>query len=91
MFFGCHRFNKKQQQNISALGKVIYTKYYKHWPYTVTHTIDCVCNKILNHGTYHGLNHGLLFSLFKFFGRKHILNQLDNTGLKSRFLFCLAF
>ena len=28
------------------------------------HTIDCVCSKILNHG----LNHGLLFSLFKFFG-----------------------
>ena len=27
------------------LGKVIYTKYSKHWPYTVAHTIDCVCRK----------------------------------------------
>ena len=33
--------------------------------YLLWHTqlIDCVCSKILNHG----LNHGLLFSLFKFF------------------------
>ena len=23
--------------------KVIYTKYSKHWPYTVAHTIECVC------------------------------------------------
>ena len=27
------------------LGKVIYTKYSKRWPYTVAHTIDCVCRK----------------------------------------------
>ena len=34
--------------------KVIYTKYSKHWPYTVAHTIDCVCrNSILLHS---GLN-----------------------------------
>ena len=25
--------------------KVIYIKYSKHWPFTVTHTIDCVCRK----------------------------------------------
>ena len=29
--------------------KVIYTKYSKHWPYTVAHTIDCVCSKMLNY------------------------------------------
>ena len=52
--------------------KVIYPKYSKHWLSNVAHTIDCVCNKILNHG----LNHGLLFSLFKFFGWKNILNNL---------------
>ena len=46
--------------------KVIYPKYSKHWLSTVAHTIECVCSKILNHG----LNHGLLFSLFKFFGWK---------------------
>ena len=40
--------------------KVIYTKYSKHCPYTVVHTIDCVCRKIN-----HGLNHGLFISLFK--------------------------
>ena len=26
-------------------SKVIYTKYSKHWPYTVAHIIDCVCRK----------------------------------------------
>ena len=42
------------------LPKVIYPKYSKHWPYTMAHTIDCVCSKILNHG----LNHGIFLSLF---------------------------
>ena len=28
--------------------KVIYTKYSKHWPYTVAYTFDCVCSKINN-------------------------------------------
>ena len=41
--------------------KVIYPKYSKHWPYTVVHTIDCVCSKILDHSS----NHGLFLSLFK--------------------------
>ena len=50
--------------------KVISPNYSKLWLYTVAHTIDCVCSKILNHR----LNHGLLFSLFKFFGWKNILN-----------------
>ena len=47
-------------------SKVIYPNYSKHWLTTVAHTIDCVYSKILNHG----LNHGLLFSLFLFFGWK---------------------
>ena len=42
-------------------AKVIHPKYSKHWPYTLAHTIDCVCSKMLNHG----LNHGLFLSLFK--------------------------
>ena len=29
-------------------AKVIYTKYSKHWLYTVAHTIECVCSKINN-------------------------------------------
>ena len=41
--------------------EVIYPKYSKHWPFTVAHTIDCVCSKMLNHG----INHGIFFSLFK--------------------------
>ena len=45
----------------STVVKVIYPKYSKHWPYTVAHTIDCVCSKMLNHG----LNHGLFLLLFK--------------------------
>ena len=44
-------------------SKVIYPKYSKYWLSTVALTIDCVCSKIWNHG----LNHGFLFSLFKFF------------------------
>ena len=30
------------------LTKVIYTKYSKHWLYTVAHTIECVCSKMNN-------------------------------------------
>ena len=51
--------------------KVIYPKYSKHWTYTLAHTIDCVCSKMLNRG----LHHGLFLSLFKFFGWKYILNS----------------
>ena len=51
-------------QNVTAFLIVIHPKYSKHLPYTVAHTIDCVCSIMLNHG----VNHGLLFSLFKFFG-----------------------
>ena len=42
-------------------NKVIYPMYSKYLLYTVAHTIDSVCSKMLNHG----LNHGLFFSLFK--------------------------
>jgi hypothetical protein len=49
---------------VGVCVKVIHPKYSKHWIYTVVHTIDYVCSKILNHG--------LSFSLFKFFGWKNI-------------------
>ena len=55
------RFLSHKNLEILARCKVIHTKYSKHWPYTVAHTIDCVCIKMLNHG----LNHGLFLSLFK--------------------------
>ena len=45
---------------IRPSSKVLYTKYSKYWPYTVAHTIDCVCRKMLNHG----LNHAIFLSLF---------------------------
>ena len=45
---------------INDEAKVIYTKYSKHCPYTVAHTIECVCSNIN-----HGLNHGLFISLLK--------------------------
>ena len=35
-------------KQVVAVGKVIYTKYSKHWLYTVAHTIECVCSKINN-------------------------------------------
>ena len=54
------RFGVKTIPHICPLIKVIYTKYSKHCPYTVAHTIECVCSKIN-----HGLNHGLFISLLK--------------------------
>ena len=88
-------FQKSRETVVSYIGllqfhefpKVIYPKESKHRLSPVAHTIDFMCSKILNHG----LNHGLLFSLFKFLGWKNNLNQLENSGLKSRFLFCLIF
>ena len=59
-------FGASSQQQSSA--KAIHLKCYKHWPYTVAHTINCVCIKILNLG----LNHGLFLSLFKLL--PHTLN-----------------
>ena len=41
--------------------KVIYPKYSKHWTYTVAHTIDCGCSKMISHG----LNHELFLSLLR--------------------------
>ena len=55
------KINSQKCDYFQNLGKVIYPKYSKHWAYTVPHTIDCVCSKMLNHG----LNHGLFLSLFK--------------------------
>ena len=64
-------YNPNSKIDILKCGfKVIYPKYSKHWLSSVAHTIDCVCGKILNHG----LNHGLMFSLFEFFGWKDISN-----------------
>ena len=51
------RKNKVQNLSLSlvyvlfyTLPKVIYSKYSKHWPYSVAHTTDCVSNKMLNCG-----------------------------------------
>ena len=38
----------KQNTHFETYFKVIDTKYSKHWPYTVAHTIECVCSKINN-------------------------------------------
>ena len=35
-----------------VMGKVIYPKYSKHWPYNVASIIDCGCSKMLNHGSW---------------------------------------
>ena len=61
IFWKGHKIKKKSLTCFDATGKVIYTKYSKHWPYTVAHTLDCVCSKML----IHGLNHGFFLSLFK--------------------------
>ena len=41
----------------NTMGKVIHTKYSKHHPYTVAHTIECLCSKI---------NHVLWYNFFLF-------------------------
>ena len=46
---------------VKPIAKVIYPKYSKNWPYTLAHTIDFGCSKMLNHG----LNHRFSLSLFK--------------------------
>ena len=33
-------------------SKVMHPKCSKHWLYTVVHSIDCVCSKMLNHGLF---------------------------------------
>ena len=43
----------------------------------------CGCSKLLNHG--------LFLSLFKFFWGNYILNLIENSGLKSKMLYCLIF
>ena len=54
----------EREKNVDQLSSIpkLYPKYSKL--FTVAHTIDIMCSKILKHG----LNHGLSFSLFKFFG-----------------------
>ena len=52
---------KKYLSYFWQVGKVIYPRYSKHWPYTVASTIDCGCIKILNHG----LNHRFFLLHFK--------------------------
>ena len=69
--FALQRGVFKTKQLRSVLGKFLRLKIFKHCCFkfgcpknslsTVAHTIDCVCSKILNHG----LNHGLLFSLWE--------------------------
>ena len=58
--------------------KVINPKYSKHWLYTVAHTIDCVCSKILMIEIM-----GYFFYFSSFFGWTYILN-LINLEKKTR-------
>ena len=53
LFFPQNKIGKRPWQywfpmrspNFLMSVKVIYTKYSKHWLYTVAHTIECVCSK----------------------------------------------
>ena len=58
-FIGASGFDNQVQRKVwksGGAGKVIYPKYPKHWPYTVAHTKNCVCSKMLNDG----LNHAVI-------------------------------
>ena len=63
LFYEGNVFTSALLLSFSLEGKVIHPKYSKHLPYTVAHTIDCVCSKILNHV----INHGLFLSHFSSF------------------------
>ena len=91
-FFFIQSFPRKNVDNcrieISIAWKILYTSklyipsmYSKHWLSTMAHTIDFVRCKILNRG----LNHGLLFSLFNFFGWKINL-KIQDWNLDSYFV-----
>ena len=43
-FYITEDFHPSQNINWEAVGKGIYPKYSKQWPYTVAHKIDCVCS-----------------------------------------------
>ena len=60
--------SRKAGVSLNPVGKVIYPKYSKHWLYTVAHTIDSVCSKILNNN----LNHGLCISLSSLYPAPYI-------------------
>ena len=63
-------------KNIVASAKVIYPKYSKHWFYTMAHTINFVCNEMLNHD----LNHGFFLSLFKLIPCPKFFNSISFYG-----------
>ena len=58
--------NHSYIQLLTYLIKVIDPKYSKHLPYTVAHTIDCVCSKMLNHGINPSRIMGYLFHFSSF-------------------------
>ena len=45
LFVGSWKEDQYKREGLSdyIYERGIYTKYSKHWPYTVAHTIDCVC------------------------------------------------
>jgi hypothetical protein len=51
------------EEKTCGCNTVIYPKYSKHCHHLLATTMDCDCSKMI----YHGLNHGLFLSLFKFF------------------------
>ena len=63
-------WNWKAGRHQSYISQV--SKYSINWPHPLASSMDCGCSKIWNHG----LNHGLLLSLFMFLGWKYILNWM---------------
>ena len=65
-----HQIGEIRMATVVAIGVIKFSRegqsyisqYSKHLLYTVAHTTDCVCSKMLNHG----LNNGLFLSLLKF-------------------------
>ena len=74
-------------QFLCIFGKIIYSKYSKNGAYTLTHTIDCVCSKMLNNG----ITHGLFLLLFQFFKMKIHYKLNEFRIKKTRLLFCFRF
>ena len=70
LFLSCKKA-VRQPKTRHCMRKVIYPKYSKHWPYTLAHTIDCVCSKMLNHGLFQSLFK--LISCLKHWIVRHVL------------------
>jgi hypothetical protein len=52
LFLSHCNFRISETPDLKIPAKLYIPSTLKHWPYTMAHTIDCVCSKLLNHGLF---------------------------------------